>query len=811
MVSRGSGSNKVGGGPQAVPDSSVMNNFVGGLKTEFTGLNFPENACTSTENCVFTLIGDVTRRPGIDFELNGSIAPYAQLGLSNTTGLAINTYRWTNVGGDGQTQILVVQVGSMIFFYQNTNATITSPLSTTLLSATVNLNGFTVQGSPLVVSATECQFTDGNGYLFIFNPACESLYCTFNAGSIITAAIQVSIRDFQGIPEPGVAVNFRPGILTAEHNYNLNNQGWAATPSVQIFGASGTFPSFNTNGPNTYPVTFPTGLTLTIGGSYSGAGRFTWNGGPVDINFSGTLSSYSSSTGAASIFVGSNSFSGHGVVPNTGPWNIVFAAAGTITTWFSAEANYPSNADIWFAYKNSSGVFAPSTTLANVSQPVAQSPQGSYILSAFTQTRSSISGIQGLADVRTPIRPRAGTWFQGRLWLTGVDASQQATGDEPYYTWTENLYFSQIITDPTQFGNCYQANDPTSETLFNLLPSDGGVITIQGSGSIYKLVPVQNGMLVFAANGIWFITGSQGIGFTATDYVITKVSNVQSISSTSYINLYGTILFWNEEGIWTVASTQGPDAQAPLGLTHGGLAINNICLGSILTFYQQIPLQSKKFVKVDYNPITYTMRWIYRSTNDSGPSNRWQYDSVLNYNTVRQAFYPYQILNTTPSICGINYVAGPGGSTSPSPAFKFLTATPTGITFSEERDTTNWVDFFSFDGVGVNYVSTFTSGYNNRSQFLTKIQPLYLYVYSRGTNTQYQVQSIFDFATDPQSGKYSQSNISIDQNQSFLGMVRKRHRIRGNGYTYQILVTSVSGQPFDIMGWTLFETRNAGV
>jgi len=51
-------------------------------------------------------------------------------------------------------------------------------------------------------------------------------------------------------------------------------------------------------------------------------------------------------------------------------------------------------------------------------------------------------------------------------------------------------------------GNCYQVNDPTSDQLFDLLPTDGGVIVIQGCGSIYKLFPLQNALLVFAANGV---------------------------------------------------------------------------------------------------------------------------------------------------------------------------------------------------------------------------------------------------------------------------------------------------------------------
>jgi len=78
-----------------------------------------------------------------------------------------------------------------------------------------------------------------------------------------------------------------------------------------------------------------------------------------------------------------------------------------------------------------------------------------------------------------------------------VDDSFTASGTAPRYSWSENIYFSQIVETTDQFGRCYQTNDPTSEDLFDLLPTDGGVIQIQGSGSVYKLFPVQMVYLSF--------------------------------------------------------------------------------------------------------------------------------------------------------------------------------------------------------------------------------------------------------------------------------------------------------------------------
>src|ERR1700761_4477387 len=91
--------------------ASVENNFTKGLITEATGLNFPENAATSTSNCVYTLIGDVIRRYGINFELNGSML---SAGRSN---MAMSTYIWNNPGGDGNSKLFVKQIGSVLYFY----------------------------------------------------------------------------------------------------------------------------------------------------------------------------------------------------------------------------------------------------------------------------------------------------------------------------------------------------------------------------------------------------------------------------------------------------------------------------------------------------------------------------------------------------------------------------------------------------------------------------------------------------------------------------------------------------------------------
>lgn len=780
------------------PTTSIENNFTGGLKTEFTGLNFPENACTDVDNCVFSLIGDVLRREGIDYEEG-----YQYTGIQRAN-YAVNSYKWNNVGGDGQTQVVVVQVGVTLYFYQSSNATVSNPLSTTRLTSTIDISDFLVVGSSGDPAPIECQFSDGNGYLFVFHPFLEPFFCTYSGGVITAAEINIQVRDFNGIPEPGIPINNRPASLTNEHTYNLYNQGWNQGAAWQAVDNLGTWSvAIGSHG-----FTVASGIS----GITNGERVQIYATSEPSVNFvlvaTGSVTGYSSTTltiDVDSAGGGPGTFLSYTIIP---------VNAGLINTWLSAVGNYPSNADVWWQFKDDTNVFNPGTTVGNVTLNSGPAPKGYFILSAFLQDRSSIASIPDLAGVETTIRPKTGAWFSGRVWYAGADVANPPTGDQPYYTWTENIYFSQVAVDSSQFGMCYQNNDPTSEDLFDLLPTDGGVITIQGSGAVYKLFPIQNGLLVFAANGIWFITGSEGLGFAANDYTITKISSVQSISGTSFINVLGWPVFWNEEGIYLVNTGK---ENIPYG--HGGLVVENICLGTILSYYNGIPLQSKKFARGDYNPITFVISWLYRSDNESSVTDRYQYDSQLNLNTANRAFYPYSISQATPNVHDIKYVAGPGGSTSPDPVFKYLTSALTtrgGVfgyyfTFSEERDDTNWVDFYSFDNVGVNYVSNFITGYKLHGQAQRRWQPGYVYMFSRNdVSTSYKIQGIWDFATSGNSGKYSTVQI-INNDLTNFGMVYRRHRIRGQGLALQLQVISVDGQPFNIMGWTIWENQNMSV
>src|SRR5882724_11852854 len=719
----------------------VENNFTKGLITEATGLNFPEHAATDTDNCEYTLIGDVLRRQGIDIETNGVNKSFS------LAGKALSSYVWKNAGGDGETQYFVQQVGNTLYFYKTSSATTAVPLSSTLLLSTVTIDAFVAIGNTFDPTI-ECQFTDGNGYLFVYHPTCDPFYCTRvpdTPDTITAKIITINIRDFTGVSEPSIAVNTRPlAPLSNEHLYNLLNQGWTQGSPWRGISATPFTPSL---GSKVFNVA--AGMTVTLGDfvqiinnhdAFPGLSRIPAG----TILMSGSVTAYSGTNLTVNVVSFYNPF-GSGTWAD---WQINPVSSGYINSWFVAVGNYPSNADVWWYFKTSAGVFSPATTNSQITLNTGPAPSGHFTVNAFNQQRSLLSGVTGLTDIVTKKRPSTGTWFQGRVWYTGIDDQQVAVGNADYYTWTENIYFSQIVKTPADFGNCFQTNDSTSEQLFDLLPSDGGVITIQGSGKIYKLFPLQNALLVFAANGVWYITGSQGIGFTANDYTIIKLSAIRSISGTSFVNVNGLPYFWNEEGIYAVEPAKQGTGLLGTPLHQNPLEVNPLTVGTIQTFYIDIPAASKKYVRGDYNPIEYRIQWVYRSADETDITSRYQFNRILNYNTFNKAFYPYT-LGVGANVHNVTYISNPS-LTAPDPVFKYFISNTSGdiSTFADEHDT-SYRDWTAF-GTPINYISYFVTGFKLLGQGIKKFQPQYIQLYSNvdELDSGFKIQGLWNYATN---------------------------------------------------------------
>jgi hypothetical protein len=212
--------------------TAVENNFIKGLITEATGLNFPENACVATENCVFNLFGQVYRRKGIDLESQAQ-----GIGYADSTGLVVE-FLWRAVALTGTFVFLVVQLGETVSFF---DMSVTGDLSSGHRTFAVDLTAFRAPGGGSIKDKP-CQFSAGSGRLFITHQSCDPIVVDYDdvTDSFSASSILVQIRDVEGVKD-NLGVDDQPTTLTTTHWYNLKNQGWFQDVRVGTVtpGASG--------------------------------------------------------------------------------------------------------------------------------------------------------------------------------------------------------------------------------------------------------------------------------------------------------------------------------------------------------------------------------------------------------------------------------------------------------------------------------------------------------------------------------------------------------------------------------------------
>lgn len=134
----------------------------------------------------------------------------------------------------------------------------------------------------------------------------------------------------------------------------------------------------------------------------------------------------------------------------------------------------------------------------------------------------------------------------------------------------------------------------------------------------------------------------------------------------------------------------------------------------------------------------------------------------------------------------------------------------TGITFAEEFRT-DYTDWVRVDGAGVNYDSSFVSGYGIYGEGNRKFQSNYITlnfenVFQGGA----YIQGLWDYSVDPDTGRWSMRQNVYKQTDGFKHGTR-RLKIRGHGKTLQLRVSSQAGKPFKINGWTILITSNTNV
>lgn len=704
--------------------TSVENSFVNGLVTEFTGLNFPENAVTDCDNCVFEKTGLVRRRLGIDFEDDF---------VENTQSItgAITNFRWDTVDNNGNRTFVVSQVGRFVFFYDVNGSSLSANKKDFFVDLAVYRTASTSIDS---VVENKASFSYGDGYLFIAHRYCEPMYVKYDAATddITVRTISIKVRDFEGLDD-GLAVDFRPPTLSREHEYNMQNQGWYGTAIVK-----------------------------DVGTSY------------------------------------------------------------VLQRWGISRSDYPSNSDIWWQLKdsNDSVDFSFADRLAKGNTPSAK---GHFILNAFDLDRAITSPSVNTAGTvektsSNGLRPEFTEFFAGRVWWSGV----RTIG------FGSKIYFSKVIESDKDFGACYQVNDPTSESISDLLPTDGGVILIPDIAETIYMKSIGNSLIIFATNGVWTISGADFSGFTADSFQVRRISDIGALSSYSFVSVEGSPIWWNVTGIYTITSDGSGSSASVVSITND----------TIKDFFFNIPADSKKYCQGSYDKLTRVVTWVYRSSQANTFQQNFEYDRMLHFNVNTKAFYPYTVGNSLWKISGVinvfgdvsrivqenvtntaleNVVNNVGSSVtadvverfSIDSVTKFFATRGSKSTWAEEKDL-DYVDWES-SGTSVNYASYFISGYKLRGESQRDFQTNYISITSLvQTNSSFLLSGRWDYAINTSSNRVttSQEGYTHKPNQKYS---IKKLKLRGNGKVLQYKVESRQGKPFNIAGWVTFDTVNGGV
>ena len=209
--------------------NKLYRTFVNGVITEAGYLTYPEDASTDELNTLLSRKGNRSRRLGVDYEDD-----YELVDVDASESFVTQEHVWNSVNNNPDVSFTCVQVGSRIHFFEmNENS-----LSSSKKTFTINLNTYKIPSALSSSIPTEyASFSSGSGYLFIAHRYIDPISIEYKptTDQLVVVPIVIQIRDLEGVYD-GLANDEEPRSLSAQHNYNLRNQGWVdpGTKTVDI-------------------------------------------------------------------------------------------------------------------------------------------------------------------------------------------------------------------------------------------------------------------------------------------------------------------------------------------------------------------------------------------------------------------------------------------------------------------------------------------------------------------------------------------------------------------------------------------------
>ena len=549
----------------------------------------------------------------------------------------------------------------------------------------------------------------------------------------------------------------------------------------------------------------------------------------------------------------------------------------TIRSFFEESGKYPSNSDsiIPFFYANANDSDDRETKRYfqkdNLNNPISTNgaSMGYFTIDAMNRGSSRQSEattlyakfpqllypINGLPSDRTPGGATVVASFAGRMWYAGF-SSQLVGGDTQSPRMTSYVLFSQLVQSTSDIYKCYQEGDPTSTEIPDLVDTDGGFLRIDGAYNIQHMINVGDSIMVVAENGVWRISGGSGYGFSATNYMVSKISEHGCVAPGSVTVMDNTFMYWGDDAIYHVATNQ-----------YGDWVGNNLSSASIQQYYDKIPYLSKTRCQGMYDSYQRCVRWLFNNyISSSGKSTELVLDVNLN------AFYPSEVgtldsssypkimslvrvppftvissvsnvidnasNNITDSLGNRATVTREVTSSATSEVYYLAASGLSGgtvrCTFSYYRDTT-WHDWRSVDDIGIDAPAFLVTGWSGMGDFQRYKQVPYITVYSYKTETGFNgeyvpqgvssilVQSQWNWTNSAEAGKWGQQfqayrhrrqwfpQNSSDEYADGELVVTTRSKLRGRGRVLSLRFDTEEGKDFHLLGWSFVTLVNSSV
>ena len=517
------------------------------------------------------------------------------------------------------------------------------------------------------------------------------------------------------------------------------------------------------------------------------------------------------------------------------------AIADPVATYYTYASKYPPNSKQWWTGKDSSEDFS-GALLAKYSSGNTLAPRGHFLLNPFYEDRTTVSGVSNITVVSEDNRPEQVAFYAGRVWYMGVESSSI----------NGHIYFSQVLTDTTRAGRCYQESDPTTEELNELLDSDGGLIVVPELGTVKGTFISGPALVIFASNGVWAISGGGNDGFKATDFQVQKLTSVGCISGDTIVDVEGAPFWWAKTGIYTVSTGEDGSPKA-----------QSMTQNTIETFYQDdIPEGSKDYARGIYDEATKRIYWFYNTVAPTSNQHRYRFNAALIFDSSIGSFSPWKLADldlNSPYIVGAidthsvynvtkeEPVVDSNGNTvidaslntvvtdvEPIPNeksfLKYLTIVPDGAdnfnwTFSVFNNG-DFVDWETKDNLGKSFDSYLETGYEILEDFSAKkAVPIIRFFFSK-TETAVAgglllspsscfVTAKWDWTDDEEANKWTTKRQIYSLKRQFddgiitdskpgQTVVSSREKFRGRGRALQLRFDSESGKDFDLYGWQVY-------